>query len=395
VKTTTLAYPVILHNNKITHVYLGMKQRGFGKDKWNGFGGKLDPNETVDQAMKREIFEEIGIKVKIFQKVGEISFRFKDKEEWNQLVNLFIITDWQGEPKETEEMKPLLFEVTKIPFDLMWQEDKKFLPWILEGKKVIGDVELLSSGEIVSSTVRPIFNSWLVKYELNKYKDNIKAIHSARFFKTKKGDYGYGDIFLGINVPDQRKIAKYYYKSLSESDIVELLQSKVHEHRLTAVFMLIYKYKTAEKLIKNKIFQLYIQNTSQINNWDIVDSSASHIIGHWCYHNNDTKIISKFSDSKDLWENRIAIIAMFYYIDHGDIIFPISIIQKLLSHEHDLIHKALGWVLREIGKHDITLLKSFIIDNYNAIHRTTLRYAIEKFDKLEREKYLSGKFAKV
>lgn len=219
--------------------------------------------------------------------------------------------------------------------------------------------------------------------ELNSLENSKQANLLSSFFKTKKGQYGEGDIFLGIKVPIQRKIAKRY-KSLKLTEIQKLLNSNIHEYRLTALIILILQYKNN----KEKIFNFYLKNTKNINNWDLVDITAPRIVGHFLL-NKDKKILHKLAKSNNLWEKRIAIVSTLNFIKNNQLNHTLKISKILLNDKHDLIHKAIGWMLREIGKKDQKLLEQFLDQNIKQIPRTTLRYAIEKFPKQKRKEYLN------
>lgn len=224
---------------------------------------------------------------------------------------------------------------------------------------------------------------------LNKISDQKIAKHSAKFFKTGKGEYGEGDKFLGIRVPDQRKIAKKF-KDISFEEISVLLDSPYHEVRLTAVLILVNKYQYAKKFEDHqKIYQFYIKHLEAVNNWDLVDSSAKYLAGHFLFeYGQDRSILYKLSDSDDLWKRRIAIMTTFYFVDQGDFELTFQLAEKYLDTPEDLIHKATGWMLREIGKQDEDLLRKFLDDHYKNMPRTMLRYAIEKLDERVRQMYL-------
>lgn len=210
-----------------------------------------------------------------------------------------------------------------------------------------------------------------------------------RFFKTGKGEYGEGDIFLGISVPEQRKIAKEFKEILVES-VQELLNSKIHERRLIALLILIEKFKKASMEIKKNIFYFYLKNTKNINNWDLVDLSAPRIVGNYLLDKN-REILYKLANSENLWEKRIAIISTAAFIRQGEFKDTLKISEILISDSHDLIHKAVGWMLREIGKKNKRVLEEFLKKHCKNMPRTMLRYAIEKFPENERKKWLSGR----
>ena len=232
--------------------------------------------------------------------------------------------------------------------------------------------------------------SKLVKKELQKHAGPERAKASQRFFKTGPGEYGEGDKFIGVAVPDQRKVAKKFYKGESVEAIVSVLKDPVHEMRLTALFMLVSKFKQVRSEEgKQEIVNAYLANTKYVNNWDLVDSSAHKILGPWL-ESRDRSILYQLADSKNLWEQRIAILTTMHFVKTGDLDDLYAISLKLLDHEHDLIHKAVGWLLREAGKQDEGRLHRFLKKHYKRMPRTMLRYAIEKFDKPTRHSYLQG-----
>ena len=211
------------------------------------------------------------------------------------------------------------------------------------------------------------------------------AKSSQRFFKTKKGEYGYGDIFLGIRVPKIRKIAKKY-KNLSLDDISNILQSKYHEERPFGIVLLVNLFQ--KNLFRDEIYTLYIKSSKYINNWDLIDISAPHIVGKFLIDKNRT-ILYKLALSTNLWERRVSIVSTFAFIRENQFQDTLKISQILINDSEDLINKAVGWMLREVGKRDLLLLETFLRENYNNIKRVTLRYAIEKFDKKKRQYYLN------
>jgi 3-methyladenine DNA glycosylase AlkD len=226
-----------------------------------------------------------------------------------------------------------------------------------------------------------------IKKDLAQLGDPERAKNSRWFFKTGKGQYGEGDIFLGIPVPEQRKVARKYLL-LSLDDVQELLNSKIHEYRFTALVILISKYRKAEELLKEEIFNFILKNTQNINNWDLVDLSAPRIIGDYLL-NKERSILYKLAKSKSVWERRISILSTFTFIDNNDFKDALNISELLLNDEHNLIHKAVGWALREIGKRDQNVEEQFLAKYYTHMPRTMLRYAIEKFAEKKRKKYLS------
>jgi len=227
-----------------------------------------------------------------------------------------------------------------------------------------------------------------LKKDLQKLANPEKAKLLSRFFKTEKGQYGEGDIFLGITVPDQRKVSKEYPK-LRLNEIHELLSSKIHEHRLTSLFVLISKFEKGNNKLKKEIFDFYLQNTKNINNWDLVDLSAPKISGAYMLDNpKEKKILYKLAKSNHLWEKRIAVLSTFAFIKNNDFDDAIKIAEMLLKDKHDLIYKAVGWMLREIGKKDQETEEKFLKKHCKEMPRTMLRYAIEKFQKNKKEFYM-------
>lgn len=226
------------------------------------------------------------------------------------------------------------------------------------------------------------------KEELLSLKNPQKAEILSRFFKTKKGEYAEGDLFLGLTVPTTRTISKKYL-TLDLLSIEKLLHDEYHEVRLLALLLLVAKYKKFPQL-RNEIFSLYLKNTKYINNWDLVDLSAEHIIGfHLMNENKD--LLKKLAKSNILWERRISILSTFHFIKNKKFDEAFSISFLLLNDEHDLIHKAVGWMLREIGKRDLVAEENFLKKHYKKMPRTMLRYAIERFDETKRQSYLKGK----
>lgn len=225
--------------------------------------------------------------------------------------------------------------------------------------------------------------------EIEKIKKGNKITNQTRFHK-KSYINNEIDYFLNINTPTLRKLAKKYYNSISKELLIQLMTNKVHEYRAIALMILTYKNETNDKKILYNNFNFYKKYIEYINNWDLVDISAPNIVGKYVYITNNPNILFELADSNKLWQERIAIIANLYLIKKVKLNLPMQIITKLLEHNHDLIHKANGWMLREIGKHNIELLNNFIKLNYNNIPRTTLRYAIEKHKEKQRKKILKG-----
>jgi 3-methyladenine DNA glycosylase AlkD len=228
-----------------------------------------------------------------------------------------------------------------------------------------------------------------LRRDILKIANQQKAKELQRFFKTGKGEYGEGDLFLGITVPKSRVLAKKYF-CLSTTEIQELLNSKNHEDRLIALLILIEKFEK-NKEERKMIFKLYLKNTGSINNWDLVDLSAPRIVGAYLF-DKEKKILYKLAKSKKTWERRIAILSTFYFIRGGQFDDTIKISEILLSDKEDLIHKAVGWMLREVGKRDKNVEVKFLKKYCRVMPRTMLRYAIEKFDEKTRRRYLDNKY---
>ena len=234
-------------------------------------------------------------------------------------------------------------------------------------------------------------NNILKEIKDNSDKSRAKVLSS--FFKTGKGQYGEGDIFLGLTLPQSRSIAKKYL-SLSLNDIDKLISSKIHEERLIALLILVYKFEK-DNNERRSIFDFYIKNSKKINNWDLVDVSAHHIVGRFILDNEENNsnlgsLLLKLAESENLWEKRISIVSTYYFIKNNRLDKTLEISKKLLNDKHDLIHKAVGWMLREVGKKNILVLKKFLRENYSNLPRTTLRYAIERFPEKERKSFLKG-----
>ncbi len=229
--------------------------------------------------------------------------------------------------------------------------------------------------------------------EITSFKNPENAAFLLRFFKTGKGQYGEGDVFLGITVPEQRKIAKKYI-DLTFDDIQEMLNNKIHEFRLIALFILVYKYQKADDTSassaqekRKEIVDFYLKNTKKVNNWDLVDSSAGYILGDYLL-DRDKSILYKLAKSENIWERRIAIIATQGFIRNNQFEDTLKIAEILLDDKQDLIHKAVGWMLREVGNRDLNTLYRFLDKHYQKMPRTMLRYAIEKLETEKKEFYV-------
>ena len=227
-----------------------------------------------------------------------------------------------------------------------------------------------------------------IQKELKRLGNKEYAARLRKYFKTGKGEYGEGDRFLGIRVPVLRKLVKKYRK-ISIGEVSELLKSQFHEERLFSLLVLVDIFKTANNEDKKIIYTLYLSNTKFINNWDLVDASAGYIVGAYLL-TRDKKPIYMLARSKILWERRISIMSTLHFIKYNKFVDSLNIAEILLDDEEDLIHKAVGWMLREIGKRDFELVERFLGKYYKGMPRTMLRYAIEKFPEEKRKSYLKG-----
>lgn len=230
-----------------------------------------------------------------------------------------------------------------------------------------------------------------IKEEFRKLSNPEHAKRLQKYFKTGKGEYGEGDIFLGLRVPAVRKIAKKY-SNLPIIDATKFLKSRFHEERLFALFVLVELFRKKFEEDRGKIYNLYLKNTDYINNWDLVDVSAPRIVGAYLFARNKNPIYS-LAESKNIWKRRIAIMATSYFISNNEFINTLKIAEKLLKDKEDLIHKAVGWMLREVGKRDPILEEEFLKKHCKEMPRTMLRYAIEKFPEEKRKNYLRSKFS--
>jgi 3-methyladenine DNA glycosylase AlkD len=228
-----------------------------------------------------------------------------------------------------------------------------------------------------------------IKKRLRTFASKEKAKILQGFFKTGPGEYGEGDIFLGVVVPNIRKVSQEF-QGISLPEIALLLTSEVHEERLLALLMLVQAFTKGDDAVKKKIYAFYLDNTRYINSWDLVDLSAPNIVGAYLM-DKSRKPLYTLAKSRDLWERRIAILSTFAFIKQNDHRDALKITAILLDDEHDLIHKAGGWMLRELGKRDLLTEERFLKQYYKKMPRTMLRYAIERFPEVKRKKYLNGK----
>lgn len=229
-----------------------------------------------------------------------------------------------------------------------------------------------------------------LKNDLRKFTRPEKIEIFKRFFKTGPGEYGEGDQFLGLRNAEVRGVAKKYH-DLAYSDLSKLLKSKIHEERITAVVILVNRFLKSDIKEKRRVFDFYLKNYAGVNNWDLVDISAPKIVGGYLYLSGKSRaFLYDFAKSNNLWKRRIAVMATFYFIHEKEYNDALKIAKILIKDKEDLIHKASGWMLREIGNRDLTVEEKFLKKHYKNMPRTMLRYAIEKFPETKRQAYLKG-----
>jgi 3-methyladenine DNA glycosylase AlkD len=228
----------------------------------------------------------------------------------------------------------------------------------------------------------------LIQQELESLGDASRVAILQRFFKTGPGEYGAGDRFRGLRVPVLRKLSKKY-QDVPQGETINLLRSPYHEDRLLALFILIRHYYRGGPPVKEKIHRLYLENTRFVNNWDLVDASAPHLLGHYLA-DRPKDLLARLAASPYLWERRMAVLATFYFIKQGDFVESLKIARSLMGDPEDLIHKAAGWMLREVEKRDGAVAEAFLREHYRRMPRTMLRYAIERLPPERRQAYLRG-----
>lgn len=230
-----------------------------------------------------------------------------------------------------------------------------------------------------------------VKNSLASYNDKKRGDNLYKFFQVYPGGYGEGDQFIGVTVPNQRIVSKKYYQSITLNELEQLIREPIHEHRLTALFMLVLKFQNSKDESQQKeVVELYLRNLDWVNSWDLVDSSAHLILGPYLM-NKDRELLYELAANANFWVQRVAIIATLHFIRNGQFDDMLKIAEILLNHKHDLIHKAVGWMLREVGKKNFEVEYAFLVKHYNNMPRTMLRYAIERFAEETRQGFLKGK----
>ena len=226
--------------------------------------------------------------------------------------------------------------------------------------------------------------------EVRRYARAERARISTRFFKTGPGEYSEGDVFIGLTMGEQRTIVKKF-AAASFPTIEKLLKSIYHEHRMIGLLILVMQYQKATEQMRARIFDFYLTHTASVNNWDLVDATAAYIVGDYLLHRpkRERRILCTLARSHDLWERRIAIVATHQFIKHGQCEDTFTLAVRLQTDTEDLIHKAVGWMLREAGKYDLSALETFLKTQIRTLPRTTLRYAIERFPEAKRRYYLA------
>jgi len=225
--------------------------------------------------------------------------------------------------------------------------------------------------------------------ELNNLKNPVKIKIFQRFFKTGTGEYGEGDQFLGLTMPQQRLIAQKFYKQIDFSDLDKLIKSPIHEYRMTGLLILTYQYSEASDENKKHIYQYYLNNKDKINNWDLIDVTCPRIVGEYLWsHQGDLKVLDKLIKSENLWDRRIAVMATYSFIKRGQFYPFLNFAKILLTDKRDLINKVVGWMLREVGKKDLKALLNFLDINYQQMPRTMLRYSLEKLSPTQKDFYM-------
>ncbi|HLC99811.1 MAG TPA: DNA alkylation repair protein [Patescibacteria group bacterium] len=230
----------------------------------------------------------------------------------------------------------------------------------------------------------------LLKKALRSYASSARKKTNEWFFKTGIGQYGHGDKFVGVSDPDSRTVARQF-SNLPFTEIKKLLQSKIHEERATALKILVRKFEVGDERVKKRVYDFYLNNFSRVNNWDLVDGSAPKIAGVYLLkHPKEAHILGVYAQSKNLWERRLSMIATSAFIRNNEFTWTMKNAKVLLLDSHELTHKAVGWMLREVWKREHKIVEDFLIENYKQVPRTTLRYAIEKMDEKKRQRFLKG-----
>lgn len=340
-------------------VLLGQRKNAHGAGTWQFPGGHLEFGESIGACARRELFEETGLTIERMR-MGPFTNDYFEAEG-KHYVTLFVIA-------EAVSGVVRLKEPDKCS---RWD----WFPWPqLPHPPFLPIVNLLKQGFTIDDQPSPAST---LKHRLATMASCKTARHLARFFKTGPGDYGEGDIFLGVKVPQLRRLARAH-PSADMAVIEDLLRSPIHEHRHLALLLLIQRYEKAGEEQRRDIAAFYLANTAQVNNWDLVDCSAHAILGAHLLKRERT-VLYDLVRSPRLWDRRIAMVATWRFIRAGELEDTFQLAERLLADTEDLIHKSVGWMLREAGKRDEAALLAFIDAHYRRIPRTTLRYAIERF----------------
>ncbi|WP_419662798.1 DNA alkylation repair enzyme [Desulfosarcina variabilis str. Montpellier] len=353
-------------------VLLGKRKNAHGAGTWQFPGGHLEYGESIEGCARRELYEETGLSIDACRLGPYTNDIFHEEEK--HYITLFVIADQTtGDATVKEPHKCECWAWFK------WSEmpTPPFLPI----------VNLLKQNFAVDAPPSPTAP---IKEALQAMANPTRAQKSRRFFKTGRGEYAEDDQFLGIRVPELRKLAKTH-RSASMDVIDELLQSPFHEHRQLALFVLTEQFSRSDPAKQKQIVDFYLKNTQQVNNWDLVDASAHVILGAFLL-NRDKTVLYQLVSSTSLWDRRIAIVSTWHFIRNGQLDDTFKLATLLMEDEQDLIHKSVGWMLREAGKKDEAALVDFLRKHYQRMPRTMLRYAIERFPETRRQAFLQGKY---
>ncbi len=353
-------------------VLLGQRRNSHGAGTWQFPGGHLEFGESIEACARRELYEETGLSALSLRRGPFTNDLFES--EGKHYVTLFMIA-------EHTVGRPRLKEPDKC-------ERWDWFPWSRMPKPHFLPIVNLLRQEFSIDQEPSVAAS--IKSELAEMGDPQRARVQQRFFKTGPGEYAAGDLFLGIKVGQLRKLA-VRHADAGIAVIADLLQSPVHEHRHVALFLLIHRFQNGGIQERREVAAFYLAHTAFVNNWDLVDCSAYTILGA-SMEDGDRGVLDRLVCSRNLWERRIAIVATWHFIRAGQVTDTFRLAAKLLDDDEDLIHKAVGWMLREAGKRDEAALVTFIETHYRQMPRTMLRYAIERFEETRRLKLLKGAF---
>ena len=353
-------------------ILLGKRKNAHGAGTWQFPGGHLEYGESIEACARRELYEETGLSMDACRLGPYTNDIFR--EEQKHYITLFVIADQTtGEAMVKEPHKCECWDWFK------WSEipTPHFLPIVnlLKQNFTIDNYSSLAES---------------IKQRMQAMADPARARQSHRFFKTGRGEYAEGDVFLGIKVPELRKLAKTH-TTVGMDAIEDLLQSTFHEHRQLALFLLAEQFTRSSPAKQKEIVDFYLDHTQQVNNWDLVDASAHVILGAFL-QNRDKSILYRLASSTSLWERRIAIVSTWHFIRNGQINDTFKIATLLMADKQDLIHKSVGWMLREAGKRNEMALLTFLREHYQRMPRTMLRYAIEKLPETQRQAFLKGRY---